>query len=160
LIYTSGSKSEFPDVFPKVSDFGRLQFRTATGTPKGICIPHVSALTFLLSESTVLGITEHDTVWQGFSPAFDMWIEETWISFCQGAHVVIGTREECLDTSGLGALWRIRDVSVVHAVPTLMGIMAMDGSDDAGVPDNVRLIVSFIFHIALSRRLQCMSHLT
>jgi len=97
-----------------------------------------------MSESTVLGITEHDTVWQGFSPAFDMWIEETWISFCRGAHVVVGTREECRNITNLGTLWQIHDVSVVHAVPTLMSIMAMEGSDNAGVPDNVRLIVSFI----------------
>ena len=90
-------------------------------------------------------------MWQGFSPAFDMWIEETWISFCRGAHVVVGTREECRDTSSLGALWKLRNISVVHAVPTLMGILALDGSDDAGVPSNVRLIVSFTSCIALDR---------
>jgi len=98
----------------------------------------------LLSESAVLGITEQDTVWQGFSPAFDMWIEETWISFCQGAHLVVGTREECRDTGNLGALWKMRNISVIHAVPTLISIMAMEGSDDAGVPDNVRLVVSLV----------------
>jgi hypothetical protein len=71
-----------------------------------------------------------------------MWIEETWISFCQGAHVVVGTREECRDTSNLGTLWKIRNISVIHAVPTLMGIIVMEGSNNAGVPDNVHLIVS------------------
>jgi non-ribosomal peptide synthetase-like protein len=76
-----------------------------------------------------------------------MWIEETWISFCRGAHVVVGTREECRDISNLGTLWQIRDISVVHAVPTLMSIMAMGGSYNAGVPDNVRLIVSSIFKL-------------
>jgi non-ribosomal peptide synthetase component F len=116
----------------------------ATGTPKGICIPHSAALTFLLSESSVLGITEYDTVWQGFSPAFDMWIEETWVSFCRGAHVIVGTREECRDTSQLGAIWKARKISVVHAVPTLMSIVVMDALDGESIPQNVRLIVSFI----------------
>src|SRR6202041_3286306 len=101
--------------------------------------------------SAVLGITKRDTVWQGFSPTFDMWIEETWISFCQGAHVVVRTRKECRDTSNLGSLWKIRNISVVHAVPTLMGIMAMEESDDAGVPDNVRLIVSFTCRLVCNR---------
>lgn len=105
-------------------------------------------MTFLLSESAVLGITEHDTVWQGFSPAFDMWIEETWVSFCRGAHVVVGTREECQDISNLGNLWRIRNISIIHAVPTLVSIMAMERSDGAGVPDNIRLIVCITFHVA------------
>jgi hypothetical protein len=64
---------------------------------------------------------------------------------------VVGTREECRDTSNLGALWKIRNISVVHAVPTLMGILAMDGSDNAGIPNNVRLIVSFISRVTTSR---------
>ena len=48
----------------------------STGTPKGIEISHISALTFALSERSILGTSEDDIVWQGFSPAFDMFIEE------------------------------------------------------------------------------------
>lgn len=116
----------------------------ATGMPKGICIPHSAAITFLLSDATILGITECDTVWQGSSPAFDMWIEETWLSFFLGAHVIVGTREECRDTSQLRNVWKSRQVSVVYAVPTLMSIILMDASDGDPVPKNVRLIVSYI----------------
>lgn len=54
LIYTSGS----------------------TGTPKGIEIPHSAALTFCLSERSVLETGLNDICWQGFSAAFDMFIEE------------------------------------------------------------------------------------
>lgn len=71
-----------------------------------------------------------------------MWIEETWVSFCRGAHVVVGTREECRDASQLGAIWKTREISVVHAVPTLMSIVLMDVSEGDSVPHNVRLIVS------------------
>jgi non-ribosomal peptide synthetase component F len=48
----------------------------STGTPKGIEISHTAALTFCLSERSVLGTGPSDVVWQGFSPAFDMFIEE------------------------------------------------------------------------------------
>ena len=48
----------------------------STGTPKGIEIPHCAALTFCLSEQTVLETGPSDIVWQGFSVAFDMFIEE------------------------------------------------------------------------------------
>lgn len=48
----------------------------STGTPKGIAIPHSAALTFALSERSVLDTGPDDVVWQGFSPAFDMFIEE------------------------------------------------------------------------------------
>jgi non-ribosomal peptide synthetase component F len=54
LIYTSGS----------------------TGMPKGIKISHHAAVTFSLSEQSILETGPEDVVWQGFSPAFDMWIEE------------------------------------------------------------------------------------
>lgn len=54
LIYTSGS----------------------TGKPKGIEITHHAALTFCLSERSILETGPEDIVWQGFSPAFDMFIEE------------------------------------------------------------------------------------
>lgn len=48
----------------------------STGTPKGIAISHSAALTFALSERTVLKTCAEDIVWQGFSPAFDMFVEE------------------------------------------------------------------------------------
>jgi non-ribosomal peptide synthetase component F len=48
----------------------------STGKPKGILIPHSAALTFCLSERSVLETGPSDIVWQGFSAAFDMFIEE------------------------------------------------------------------------------------
>lgn len=57
LIYTSGS----------------------TGTPKGIEISHHAALTFSLSERSILETGPEDIVWQGFLPCFDMWIEEVYV---------------------------------------------------------------------------------
>lgn len=48
----------------------------STGTPKGIEIPHSAALTFSLNERSVLETNPDDTVSQGFSAAFDMFIEK------------------------------------------------------------------------------------
>jgi non-ribosomal peptide synthetase component F len=49
----------------------------SSGTPKGIEISHCAALNFSLSERSILGTGPDDVVWQGFSAAFDMFIEET-----------------------------------------------------------------------------------
>lgn len=49
----------------------------SSGTPKGIAISHHAALMFCLSERTILATSPDDVVWQGFSAAFDMFIEET-----------------------------------------------------------------------------------
>lgn len=51
----------------------------STGTPKGIEIPHHAALIFSLSERSILETGPEDIVWQGFSPAFDMWVEEVYV---------------------------------------------------------------------------------
>lgn len=48
----------------------------STGQPKGIAIPHSAAAKFAYSERSILQTSEQDVVWQGFSPAFDMFIEE------------------------------------------------------------------------------------
>ncbi|PPJ50914.1 hypothetical protein CBER1_07585 [Cercospora berteroae] len=112
-----------------------------TGTPKGIAIPHSAALTFSLSGREVLQ-TADDIVWNGFSPAFDMFIEEMWVTIAGGGHLAIGTRDECRDVAGLPAVWERRGVSVVNAVPTLISIMLVPqgGGEYSPLPPCVRLV--------------------
>jgi non-ribosomal peptide synthetase component F len=112
-----------------------------TGTPKGIAISQAAALTFVFSERAVLQTSAKDVVWNGFSPAFDMFVEEMWITICGGGSLVIGTREECQDVPSLPALWADRGVTIVNAVPTLIGIMGVVGDDKSSIlPPKVRLI--------------------
>jgi non-ribosomal peptide synthetase component F len=113
-----------------------------TGTPKGIAISQAAALTFVFSERAVLQTSPRDVVWNGFSPAFDMFVEEMWITICGGGHLAIGTREECQDVPGLPALWATRGVTIVNAVPTLIGIMGVVQGDEVSslLPPSIRLI--------------------
>ncbi|KAJ9609053.1 hypothetical protein H2200_006824 [Cladophialophora chaetospira] len=114
----------------------------SSGTPKGIAISHHAALMFCLSERTILATGPDDIVWQGFSAAFDMFIEETWVSIAGGAHLAIGSRRECQDVPGLGGatgVWAQRRVTVVNAVPTLINIMtSLD--EDCRLPPLIRLL--------------------
>ncbi|GIZ41855.1 hypothetical protein CKM354_000514400 [Cercospora kikuchii] len=113
-----------------------------TGTPKGIAIPHSAALTFSLAEREVLQTSLDDVVWNGFSPAFDMFIEEMWVTIAGGGHLAVGTRDECRDVADLPAVWENRGVSVVNAVPTLISIMLVSqGSGEYSLlPSCVRLV--------------------
>lgn len=132
-----------PDFGPQPQDAAYLIYTSGTtGTPKGIAIPHSAALTFSLSERQVLKTNREDIVWNGFSPAFDMFVEEMWITIAGGGHLAIGTREECRDVAGLPAIWRNRGVTLVNAVPTLIGIMDITRTDTEGalLPPSVRLI--------------------
>lgn len=128
---------------PRPQDAAYLIYTSGTtGTPKGIAISHSSALTFSLSEREILGTSSDDIVWNGFSPAFDMFIEEMWVTVAGGAHLAVGTREECRDVPGLPAVWASRGVSIVNAVPTAIGIMGIVHADSESplLPSCVRLI--------------------
>lgn len=128
---------------PRPHDAAYLIYTSGTtGTPKGIAISQSAALTFSLSEQLVLGTSRKDVVWNGFSPAFDMFVEEMWVTIAGGGHLAIGTRQECRDVPGLPNIWASRGVTIVNAVPTLIGIMDIARSDVSSslLPQSVRLV--------------------
>lgn len=131
------------DIGPQPHDAAYLIYTSGTtGTPKGIAISHSAALKFSLSERQVLRTNREDIVWNGFSPAFDMFVEEMWVNIAGGGELAIGTREECREVAGLPAIWKRRGVTIVNAVPTLIGIMDITRTDAdcALLPPSVRLI--------------------
>ncbi len=105
----------------------------STGLPKGIVITQRNICHLLRSENAVLGIREADRVYQGFSVAFDMSFEEIWISYLVGATLWIAPPELVGDPEALATALDQQGITVVHAVPTLMGLI------DAPLP-KVRLI--------------------
>ena len=98
----------------------------STGKPKGIVINQGSISHFLRSENSVLGITEEDRVYQGFSVAFDMSFEEIWISYLVGASLWIAPREVALDPEALPKALQHHQITVLHAVPTLLALFSSD----------------------------------
>jgi len=96
----------------------------STGQPKGIVISHRSICHFLRSENEILGVGATDRVYQGFSVAFDMSFEEIWISYLAGATLWIAPADLVGDPDRVAAAVTQNQVTVMHAVPTLMGLMA------------------------------------
>ncbi len=96
----------------------------STGTPKGIAVSHRSICHFLRSENEILGVRETDRVYQGFSVAFDMSFEEIWISYLVGATLWIAPAALAGDSEALAAALNREYLTVLHAVPTLMGLIA------------------------------------
>lgn len=105
----------------------------STGKPKGIQINQGAICHFLRSENAVLGIREEDRVYQGFSVAFDMSFEEIWISYLVGATLWIAPREVTADPDALPLALIEQQITVLHAVPTLLALFSRD------IP-NLRLI--------------------
>jgi non-ribosomal peptide synthetase-like protein len=96
----------------------------STGQPKGIAVSHRSICHFLRSENDMLGVREDDRVYQGFSVAFDMSFEEIWIAYLAGATLWIAPAELVGDPDCVAEAIADHRLTVLHAVPTLMGLIA------------------------------------
>ena len=94
-----------------------------TGKPKGVAIRHRNITQLVRAESAILGLTPADRVFQGFSLAFDMSIEETWPAFLAGAELIVSS--EALARSGPDVVEAIvrQNVTVWHCVPSLLAVV-------------------------------------
>ncbi len=95
----------------------------STGEPKGIAITQRNVCHFVRSENHILRIRAGDRVYQGFSVAFDMSIEEVWISFLAGATLWVAPVETVSDPEAVAAALTTHRLTVLHAVPTLVALM-------------------------------------
>ena len=95
----------------------------STGQPKGIVISHRGICHFLRSENALLDVRPDDRVYQGFSVAFDMSFEEIWISYLVGATLWIAPASVTTDPDLLAASLSRQEITVLHAVPTLMALV-------------------------------------
>ena len=104
LIYTSGS----------------------TGTPKGIVITQRNICHYLRSANEIFEISSYDVVFQGASVAFDLSMEEVWISYLVGATLFVATPQIIGETEALPDILEEAGVTVLDTVPTLLTVLPRD----------------------------------
>jgi non-ribosomal peptide synthetase-like protein len=124
LAQRDASPVQRPHDAPRPADPAYVIYTSgSTGEPKGIVTSHRSICHFLRSENEVLGVREDDRVYQGFSVAFDMSFEEIWISYLVGATLWIAPGCVAQDPESLAQSLTRERITVLHTVPTLMGLM-------------------------------------
>ena len=112
------SKNYLPDCYAYV-----LYTSGSTGKPKGIPITHRQICHLIRSEQSILGIQSKDKVYQGFSVSFDMWCEETWISYFVGATIWVADNATSKAIDELGTVLNQQNITVLHAVPSLLSMI-------------------------------------
>jgi non-ribosomal peptide synthetase-like protein len=95
----------------------------STGKPKGIPISQKQICHLVRSEQVVFNIQDTDKVYQGFSVSFDMWCEETWISYFAGATIWVSDNTTSKAIDELGDVIRNEKITILHAVPSLLAVM-------------------------------------
>ena len=95
----------------------------STGKPKGIPITHRQICHLVRSEQTILGVRADDRVYQGFSVSFDMWCEETWVSYLVGATLWVADSVTSKSIDELSTILLENEITVLHAVPSLLAVM-------------------------------------
>ncbi|GAB3915149.1 Pls/PosA family non-ribosomal peptide synthetase [Mucilaginibacter boryungensis] len=95
----------------------------STGKPKGIPISHRNICHLVRAEQSVFNITAADRVYQGFSVSFDMWCEETWISYLAGATIWVADNTTSKSIDELADILKQQGITILHAVPSLLAVM-------------------------------------
>jgi len=98
----------------------------STGKPKGIAISHRNICHLVRSEQSVFNIRESDRVYQGFSVSFDMWCEETWVSYFAGATIWVADNTTSKAIDELAPTLKAQRITILHAVPSLLAVVDDD----------------------------------
>jgi non-ribosomal peptide synthetase-like protein len=98
----------------------------STGKPKGIPITQRQICHLVRAEQSILGIQSCDKVYQGVSVSFDMWCQETWIGYLAGATLFVADNATAKAIDELSDVLRKNEITVFHAVPSLLACMDSD----------------------------------
>lgn len=109
---------------PSPDDYAYVLYTSgSTGKPKGIPITHRQICHLIRAEQSIFGITPEDRVYQGFSVSFDMWCEETWITYLSGALLWIADNTTAKSIDELSTVLNEQNITVLHAVPSLLAVI-------------------------------------
>lgn len=98
----------------------------STGKPKGIPITHRQICQLVRAEQSLFNVQPADKVYQGFSVSFDMWCEEVWVSYLAGAALWVADNTTSKAIDELSDVLRKEQITVLHAVPSLLGVIEED----------------------------------
>ncbi|KAF2992480.1 Dimodular nonribosomal peptide synthase [Methylocystis sp. MJC1] len=134
LIIASEASVEGQDELPTARELGATPEHPAyiiytsgsTGKPKGTIITGRNICHYLRSANEIYGFSSSDVAFQGASLAFDLSMEEIWVSYLSGAALFVATSEVLADLEALPGVLEQAGVTVLDTVPTLLNALPRD----------------------------------
>jgi non-ribosomal peptide synthetase component F len=99
-----------------------------TGKPKAIAVSHRNICHLVRADNEIMQIKHEDIVYQGSSAGFDLFFEETFLTYLVGATLVIASKSDVLNTDCLHLFFIHQSITVLFCVPTLLLLMKNDPS--------------------------------
>jgi non-ribosomal peptide synthetase-like protein len=100
----------------------------STGNPKGIKIAGRNICHYLRAANEIYRLSPTDVTLQGASLAFDLSMEEIWVTYLAGGALFVATAETLADTEALPDILEEAGVTVLDVVPTLLNALPRDVS--------------------------------
>lgn len=98
----------------------------STGKPKGVEVTYQNIFHYINAAQKLYKITHKDIIYQGFSLAFDASLEEIWMAFANGAHLVVATNKALRAGLDLHLFLKENQVTVLSTVPSLLNNISED----------------------------------
>ena len=98
----------------------------STGRPKGVMTEHRNVVSFAEAFNKILGLSNQDRIYQGFSLGFDGSVEEMWMAYSNGAALVVPPRGSARFGNDLALLINESKATVYSTVPTSLSLISID----------------------------------
>jgi non-ribosomal peptide synthetase component F len=89
----------------------------STGRPKGTLVEHQSVVNLVYHQTEHFGIRSDERILQFSSLSFDASIEQIFLALCNGALLVLVSKDVLVDPDQFGRLLHEQQVTHLHATP-------------------------------------------
>jgi len=134
LVIASEASAQGQEKLPTARELGATPEHPAyviytsgsTGKPKGTIITGRNICHYLRAANEIYGLSSSDVTFQGASLAFDLSMEEIWVTYLSGGALFVATSDILADTEALPDILEQAGVTVLDTVPTLLNALPRD----------------------------------
>jgi len=95
----------------------------SSGTPKGVVIEHRCVVNFFKGITDIVPFSERDVILSLTVISFDIFVLETLLPLTKGSRVVVGSREEQVDSRALAAAVQREAITIFQVTPSRLQLV-------------------------------------